>query len=98
MNAVYPARSTQVAARMLGDETIIMSPRDATLFSLNGVGSLIWQAADGQTSLDRIVERVSHEFDVSPEVALEDTASFLDELASHGILSLADQPAVRGPQ
>ena len=58
MNPVYLTRSKQVAARMLGGEMMIMSARDSTLFNLNDVGTVIWQAADGRTSLDEIVARL----------------------------------------
>ena len=33
----YVARSSEIAARRLGNETMIMSGRDSTLFSLNEV-------------------------------------------------------------
>ena len=37
----YVARSTRVAARMVGDEMMIMSGRDSTLFVLNGTAALL---------------------------------------------------------
>ena len=93
MSPVYIARSTQVAARMLGEEMMIMSARDSTLFSLNETASAIWQAADGVTPLDQIVERaVCAEFDVSHEEALKDAEDLARELAAHGILMVSDQP------
>jgi GGDEF domain-containing protein len=92
----YIARSKDIAARMLGDEMIIMSARDSTLFSLNEVGSVIWQAADGRTPLEEIVkQKVCAEFDVEPEEALKDAESFARELAGHGILLLSEKPLDR---
>jgi predicted RecB family endonuclease len=93
MNPVYIARSKDIAARNLGGETMIMSLRDATLFNLNDVGTVIWEAADGQTSLEEIVERkVCAEFDVEPAEALKDAETFVRELAAHEILLLSDLP------
>jgi GGDEF domain-containing protein len=93
MSPLYLARSKDIAARMLGDEMIIMSARDSTLFSLNEVGSVIWQAADGATPLDEIVERkICPEFDVEPEEALKDAEEFVRELAGHGILVISESP------
>jgi len=93
MSPLYIARSREIAARQLGDEMIVMSARDSTLFSLNDVGLVIWQAADGRTPLEEIVnERVCAEFDVTPEEALKDAESFVRELAGHGILMLSDRP------
>ena len=93
MNAIYIARSKKIAARMLGGEMMIMSAVDSTLFNLNDTGSAIWQAADGTTPLNEIVERVvCADFDVKPDVAMEDAEAFVRELAGHGILLVSDQP------
>jgi hypothetical protein len=91
---MYIARAKQVAARELGGEMMIMSARDSTLFSLNDVGTAIWQAADGQTPLHEIVaQKLCAEFEVEPEEALKDAETFVRELARHGIMVVSDQPA-----
>ena len=93
MNEVYVARSNAVAARELGGEMMIMSATDSTLFSLNETATVIWQAADGKTSLSEIVElRICHEYSVDPEVAYRDAEDLVEELARLGILELSDQP------
>lgn len=92
----YIARSSQTAARLLGDEMIIMSAGDPRVFSLNEVATVIWQAADGRTPLDEIISnRVCAKFDVAPQVALEDAEELVHELSSQGILLVSDQPIVR---
>lgn len=89
----YIARSSAIAARMLAGEMLIMSAADSTLFSLNDVGTVIWQAADGRTSLCEIVEqRVCAEFDIDRDTALRDAQAFVSELAAHGILTVSDRP------
>ncbi len=89
----YLAKSTAIAARVLGDETIIMSTIDSTLFMLNPTGTVIWKAADGNTPLSRIIEeKVCAEFDVPVEQAAADAQEFIDELAMHGILVVSDHP------
>jgi hypothetical protein len=93
MKNCYLARSRAVAARQIGEEMIIMSAADSTLFSLNPVAALIWQAADGQTPLARIVrDRICPEYEVEPEEALRDAEEFVAELAAHGILMIAESP------
>src|SRR5450755_4557561 len=88
----YVAKSTAIASRLLGDETIIMSTVDSTLYSLNPVGSVMWEAADGNTLLSRIVEdKVCAEFDVTVEQARMDADEFVSELSRHGILLVSDQ-------
>ena len=95
MKECYVARSRTVAARQLGEEMVIMSAVDSTLFNLNAVAALIWQAADGQTPLTKIVEeRICPAFDVEPGEALRDAEQFVSDLAAHGILLLAESPIV----
>jgi hypothetical protein len=91
--SVYIAKSTAVAARMLDGEMMIMSARDSTLFTLNPMASVIWQAADGNTTLSEIVERkICTEFEVGRDEAMNDAEQFVNSLASHGILVVADSP------
>jgi len=92
----YVARSSEIAARLLGGEMIIMSAADSRVFTLNEVATVIWEAADGRTPLDEIVaNRVCAQFVVAPQVALEDAEELVQELAGHGILLVSDQPIVR---
>jgi hypothetical protein len=96
MTTAYIARTTDVAARMVGGEMMIMSARDSTLFSLNDVASTIWQAADGVTPLAQIVETVvCVEYDVTPEVALAEAEKLVADLAEHGVLIVSEQPISR---
>ena len=90
---MYLTQSPDIAARTLGEDTVIMSTLDSTIFMLNSVGTAIWNAADGATPLEQIVhERVCAEFNVDGEQAFADAREFVDELAQHGILRISDAP------
>jgi hypothetical protein len=91
----YLSQSTDTAARTLGDDTIIMSTLDSTVFLLNAVGTAIWNSADGKTPLSQIVrDHVCSEFDVSDNEAYADATEFVAQLAEHGILRLSDAPLI----
>ena len=93
MSKLYIARSPRVAARSLGGEMMIMSGRDSTLFTLNQTASILWQAADGSTPLEEIVQRkICSEFEVDPAEALHDAETLARELAGHQILQISEQP------
>ena len=97
MSPLYIARSREIAARELDGEMMIMSARDSTLFSLNELGTIIWQAADGATPLEEIVaQKICLEYDVEPAEALKDAETFVRELAEHGIMLLSDRPIAAG--
>jgi hypothetical protein len=90
---IYLTQSPDTAARTIGDDTLIMSTLDSTVFVLNSVGTAIWNAADGATPLSRIVQdRVCGDFEVTNEQAFADAKEFVDQLAEHGILSISDAP------
>jgi hypothetical protein len=89
----FVARSTRVAARLIGDEMMIMSGLDSSLFTLNPTASMLWQAADGVTPIAAIVEReICSRFDVDSVEAIRDANELVDALAGHGILRVADRP------
>jgi len=72
---------------------MIMSAVDSTFFTLNEVGTLIWQAADGCTPLSDIVARkICPEFEIDPDQAGRDAERFVSDLSQHGILLVSEHP------
>jgi hypothetical protein len=99
MSAIYVARSTKLAGRKLKNQMIIMTARDSVLSSLNELGTVIWDAADGVTPLEEIVERnICADYDVDRTEALKDAEEFVRDLAGDGILIVSDQPMVTSPK
>jgi|ERR1700679_1706565 coenzyme PQQ synthesis protein D (PqqD) len=90
---LYVARSPRIAARMLGEEMLVMSGQGSTLFTLNPTATVLWQSADGATPLDEIVDRsICSKFEVQPEEAQRDAEALAQDLAKHGILLISEQP------
>lgn len=95
-NYRYVARSKAIAARALGDEMMVMSATTSTLYTLNEVASVIWQAADGVTPLEQIVaNRICTQYDIAPEAALKGAEELVEGLAEQGILLLSDKPLAK---
>ena len=93
MSDRYIARSPKIAARKLGEEMIVMSAVDSSLFTLNEVAATIWQSADGRTPLSAIVSNhVCEQFEISEAEAMRDAEEFVEKLSQHGILMVSDQP------
>ncbi|MGA8491035.1 MAG: PqqD family protein [Terriglobales bacterium] len=94
----YIARSSTIAARLIGGEMMIMSAVDSTFFTLNEVATAIWQAADGRTPLSDIVaRRICQEFEVEAEQAGRDAEQFVSDLSQHGILLVSEKPITNSP-
>jgi hypothetical protein len=95
----YIARSSAIAARLIGGEMMIMSAVDSTFFTLNEIATVIWQSADGCTALSEIVTtKICREFDVDPEQAGHDAEQFVNDLSRHGILQISERPIASPPQ
>ena len=88
----YPEQNPRAAWRVYEGEAVIVSPEDSTLNTLNPVGTLIWEAADGRTALEAIVARVCDSFDVDRATAARDAAVFVDQLSQRGLLTVLDAP------
>jgi hypothetical protein len=88
----YPSRSQQAAWRVYDGQAVILCPDDSTLNTLNAIGTLIWEAADGQTPLSAVVARICAEFDVEPVRAENDASVFIDELCRRGLLTVGESP------
>lgn len=90
MPEMYPMRSPRTAWRVYDGEAVVLCPDDSMLNTLNAVGTLIWESADGQTPVTRIVARICEEFDVDRERAECDTLAFITRLRERGLLAVAD--------
>ena len=85
----FAVRGDRLAARKVAGEMVILSADDSSLLVLNELGTLIWEAADGRTSMQSIADAVCREYDVDPATALQDVEEFVRELAAAGVLSIA---------
>lgn len=91
MSERYLTQDTRVAWRVYDGEAVIVSAQDSSFHTLNAVGTLIWQCADGQTSIDTIVARVCDEFAVEPETAARDAEVFIAELSRRGLATVGER-------
>lgn len=89
----YPTQNPRAAWRVYEGEAVIVSPDDSMLHTLNPVGTLIWEAADGRTSLETIVSRVCEVFDVDRPTAARDAVAFVAQLRARGLLTVRETPA-----
>ena len=90
----YLARNSRTAWRVYDGEAVILLAEDSTLNTLNAVGTLIWEGADGQTPLSALVGRICAEFDVEAVQAERDVMAFVDKLSQRGLLSVTASPEV----
>ncbi len=91
-NPVPLVRTTSCVTRAIAGETLIIPIARATadlesIFTLNAVGSRIWELLEGPAAPSQLATTIAQEFDVSPADAARDVAEFLDSLRAAGLIA-----------
>jgi hypothetical protein len=89
----YFVKEKDLVTRCVAGETIIVPIRSNvgdldSIYTLNEIGSMIWQLIDGKNSGSEIAKAVCNAYEVTPQVAEKDTLEFLDSLKEAGLLCL----------
>ena len=80
---------TQVMARTVGDETVILDLATGTYYGLDPVGARMWQLmAEGQT-LAAVCDALLDEYEVTREALEGDILRLTEELQAKGLVSIA---------
>jgi hypothetical protein len=86
----YTRDSELVTLNVAGETIIVPIKSNAgdlnSIFTLNEVGTLIWELMDGENSISRIVEVISNTYEVKPEEAEKDTLQFINSLEQAGMI------------
>ena len=80
--------STQVMARVVGDETVILDLANGTYYGLDPVGARIWQMMSEGQMLVQICEVMLSEYDVTRENIERDVAALGQTLLDKNLVSI----------
>jgi len=78
--------AANVHARRFDEETVILHLDAGEYFSLDAVGTLVWERLEGGGSVGEAVELVVKSYDVDPDIAQADVLRLARDLVSQGIL------------
>jgi hypothetical protein len=81
-----PRRREGAISRSAADATIVLDTRRGTYFTLDEVGTVVWDLCDGTRTLDEIVAAVTEAYEVAPDQAEADIRQLLDELAAEELV------------
>ena len=84
-------KETNLVTRDIVGETIIVPVKSNvgdldSIYTLNELGTLIWQHIDGKNTLTHIVDAICSAYDVTPEEARKDALEFLKSLETGGLI------------
>ncbi len=90
--ACYPARNERTAFRTIQGEAVILNLDNGFYYSLNEVGSKVWDLCDGSKKVADIAAAVRKEFDVHEDTAEKDILELLDDLVKEGLVCINENP------
>ncbi len=79
-------KNQQIPWRLVEGHAILVDQNEGEIVRLTSVGAAIWEALDGQTDVEGLVERLCEIFDASPERVRRDTVSFLKQLRRQDLI------------
>lgn len=77
--------NSQVIDRVVDGEALLIDLQTGNYFSLNAVGTRIWESLDGSMTVQDIIHMVVDEYDVDVERAEADVLTLVNDLISEGL-------------
>lgn len=78
--------SPDVQGTTMDGETVLLDLSSGRYYTLNRLGSVIWEHCTGHTTVRDICAVLCDRFDVAPERALDDLVNLVNELIQEGLL------------
>lgn len=85
-------QSQSVVSRVIAGETLVVPVRGgvgdlASIYSLNELGSFLWQQLNPPKTFNELVNSVVDEYEVSAKTAQNDIRAFLDKIKDAGLIA-----------
>jgi hypothetical protein len=82
---IYFTKDKDIVTRNIAGETIIVPVRSNvgdlnSIYTLNEVGTTIWELIDGKKDVKKIIEMIYSEYEISAEEAERDVIEFIEQL------------------
>lgn len=83
--------SSEAIAQEVSGETVILDLKSEQYFSLDTVGTRVWQLLQGSSHIEEIYQQLLEEYDVEPARLRTDLEDLLTALEKEGLISLAEE-------
>ena len=85
-NGIVLRTSPDVQGTTMDGETVLLDLSSGRYYTLNRLGSVIWEHCTGQNTMTDIHAAICERFEVAPERALDDLVMLANELIQEGLL------------
>ncbi|MBL8037299.1 MAG: PqqD family protein [Nitrospira sp.] len=86
LHQVVLMKNHDVQSTNMDDETVLLDLSTGRYYTLNRLGSLIWDLCTGNQTIGDIHTAICDRFDVVPERALDDLVTLVNQLTQEGLL------------
>lgn len=83
--------SSDAIAQEVSGETVILDLRSEQYFSLDIVGTRVWQLLHDSPDLEVVLSRLVEEYDVKPDRLKADVDDLIGSLAKEGLVTISEQ-------
>jgi len=80
-------RSPEVNSTVLDREAVLLNLESGVYYTLNPVGTAIWELLNGDRPLEKILAAVCERVDVSESIARRDVAALATQLRREGLIT-----------
>ena len=87
----FVLKNKDAAFRIIDGVAIIVNPETGIMYTLNEVGTHIWQLADGNRTISEIVDAIYDSFEAEKSLIAEDARKFIMELAEKQMIVIQDR-------
>lgn len=83
--------TAQVIDRIVDAEALLIHLQSGDYFSLNGVGTRVWENIDGTKTVAELASVIASEYEVNEEQAQADVLSLVNDLIEENLAVLASE-------
>ncbi len=86
----YKRKKDKLSSK-IQDETVMVDIDQGQYFSLNGVGTDIWDLLEEEQSIDSIIKELLNKYDIDEETCREETVNFLNEMLKLKLIDVSNE-------
>lgn len=86
--SVVSKDSNQIISRVVDDEALIIHLPSGSYYSLNAVGTRVWECLDGTLTVGDVTRIVQGEYDADASLIEAEVIALVDQLAQEGLVTV----------
>ena len=86
LSRLFPEQNEDGHSTVLDGESVLLNLSTGRYYTLNTVGSVVWEQCTGTRSLAQILSAISDRFDVTSQQAQSDLLDLVIQLCQEGLL------------